>query len=87
MPTWRERYAARAGDFVAAVDAFAQDLVIVTNEVGFGLVSPYRSGRVFTDELGRLNQHLARVCNEVVLVVAGCPLVIKGRPTNDARVS
>ncbi|NHC30529.1 bifunctional adenosylcobinamide kinase/adenosylcobinamide-phosphate guanylyltransferase [Dermacoccus nishinomiyaensis] len=87
MPTWHQRYAARADAFVAAIAAFEHDLVIVTNEVGFGLVSPYQSGRLFTDELGRLNQRLARACDDVVLVVAGCSLVIKGEPKNPSGAS
>jgi adenosylcobinamide kinase/adenosylcobinamide-phosphate guanylyltransferase len=35
------------------------------------------SGRRFADELGTLNQRLARVCDGVVLVIAGQPLVVK----------
>jgi adenosylcobinamide kinase/adenosylcobinamide-phosphate guanylyltransferase len=43
----------------------------VTNEVGWGLVSEHRSGRVFTDLLGRVNQQVAAASDEVVLLVAG----------------
>lgn len=45
--------------------------VAVTNEVGWGLVSEHRSGRIFADLLGRTNQALAAVSDRVVLVVAG----------------
>lgn len=74
---WHEAYEHRAARLVASIDDYPADLVIVTNEVGFGLVSPYASGRLFTDELGRLNQRIAAACDRVVLVVAGCPLTIK----------
>ena len=47
------------------------DLVAVTNEVGWGLVSEYPAGRIFADELGRLNQVLAAASDRVLLVVAG----------------
>lgn len=45
--------------------------VAVTSEVGWGLVSEHRSGRLFTDLLGRLNQQIAAASDEVILVVAG----------------
>lgn len=61
---------------VAAVAAHPADLVIVTNEVGWGLVSEHRSGRVFADHLGRLNQRVASACDQVVLLVAGRPLTL-----------
>ena len=74
---WQTAYRDASESLVDAIANYEDDLVIVTNEVGFGLVSPYASGRLFTDELGRLNQRIATACDEVVLVVAGCPLVIK----------
>jgi adenosylcobinamide kinase/adenosylcobinamide-phosphate guanylyltransferase len=45
--------------------------VLVTNEVGWGVVPEHRSGRVFRDLLGVVNQKLAAACDEVHLVVAG----------------
>lgn len=47
------------------------DVVAVTNEVGWGVVSEHRSGRIFADELGRLNQDIARASDRVFLVAAG----------------
>lgn len=67
-------------EFDAVVDALAarrEPAVLVTNEVGLGLVAPHRSGRIFADSLGRLNQRVAAVCDRVVLVVAGQSLVMK----------
>lgn len=52
------------------------DVVIVTNEVGLGVVPEHRSGRLFRDVLGLINQRLAQACDEVHLVVAGRVLVL-----------
>ncbi|MFT4265523.1 MAG: bifunctional adenosylcobinamide kinase/adenosylcobinamide-phosphate guanylyltransferase [Nocardioides sp.] len=52
------------------------DVVIVTNEVGMGIVPAYRSGRLFRDLLGTVNQQVAAACDEVHLVVAGRVLVL-----------
>ena len=51
--------------------------VIVTNEVGLGLIAPYRLGRVFADILGRVNQRLAARSDEVYLLACGLPLRLK----------
>ena len=48
----------------------------MTNEVGLGLVSEHRSGRIFTDRLGGLNQAVARVSDQVMLMVAGRPCTL-----------
>lgn len=53
-------------------------LIIVSNEVGFGLVPPYLMGRRFRDLQGRMNQLCASHADRVALVVAGCPLWVKG---------
>jgi len=47
------------------------DVVLVTNEVGLGVVPSHRSGRLFRDLLGLTNQRLAAACDEVHLVIAG----------------
>jgi len=52
-------------------------LVIVTPEVGMGVIPEHRSGRLFRDEIGLLNGRLAEVCDRVVLVVAGVALHLK----------
>lgn len=57
-------------DVVAAV-ALRDDVVLVTNEVGLGVVPTHRSGRLFRDLLGMVNQRVATACVEVHLVVAG----------------
>ncbi len=52
-------------------------LVIVSNEVGMALVPPYPLGRAYRDLLGRLNQRVAALADEVFLVVAGIPVDLK----------
>ena len=51
--------------------------MIVSNEVGLGLVPPYPLGRLYRDVLGRANQRLAREADSVLLMVAGIPMVVK----------
>lgn len=70
-PDWETRLCAEVDDLVTAWSGCRYRVVAVTNEVGMGLVSEHRSGRVFTDWLGRLNQRIAAECDEVILVVAG----------------
>jgi adenosylcobinamide kinase/adenosylcobinamide-phosphate guanylyltransferase len=52
----------------------AAQWIIVSNEVGMGLVPPYPLGRVYRDALGIANQRLAAVADQVFLMVAGIPL-------------
>ncbi|RJO69330.1 bifunctional adenosylcobinamide kinase/adenosylcobinamide-phosphate guanylyltransferase [Nocardia panacis] len=66
-----------ADALVAAVDAYRERLVIVSPEVGMGVIPAHRSGRLFRDEIGLVNQRLARACDEVFLVVAGLPMRLK----------
>lgn len=61
---------------VDAIHAFPHRLVVVTNEVGLGVVPEHRSGRLFRDLLGTVNQRVAEACDEVHLVVAGRVLVL-----------
>jgi adenosylcobinamide kinase/adenosylcobinamide-phosphate guanylyltransferase len=54
--------------------------IIVSNEVGSGLVPPYPLGRIYRDALGRANARLAREAEDVLLMVAGLPLALKKAP-------
>ena len=62
---------------IVKMRAQKQDWIIVSNEVGLGLVPPYQMGRVYRDWLGWANQRLAREADKVIFMVAGIPTVIK----------
>lgn len=61
-----------------ALPAFPAPLVLVSNEVGLGLVPETAAGRAFRDAQGRLNREVAAVCERVEFVAAGLPLGLKG---------
>jgi len=69
----------RASLLHALSDASA-DVVLVSNEVGMGIVPYGAVSRRFADEAGRLNQAVAQHCDHAVLLVAGLPLALKGKP-------
>lgn len=72
-------YPARQTEELCRVLADPQcSVVLVSNEVGSGVVPPYAAGRRFRDLLGELNQQIAAVADTVLLMVAGLPLLIKG---------
>ncbi|WP_218012646.1 bifunctional adenosylcobinamide kinase/adenosylcobinamide-phosphate guanylyltransferase [Bacillus sp. AFS053548] len=64
-------------ELIDMCDQYSKTLIIVTNEVGYGLVPSYRLGRIFRDIAGRINQKIAARAEEVILVTAGIPLRIK----------
>lgn len=74
---------ADTAELLAAVGAFVAPLTLVSPEVGLSVVPATAAGRVFADELGRLNRQLAALCDQVVLVVAGQPVWVK--PSTGAR--
>ena len=59
-----------------AIAATKRPVVVVTNEVGLGVVPEHRSGRIFRDLLGIANQRVAAECDQVLLVVAGRVLAL-----------
>jgi adenosylcobinamide kinase/adenosylcobinamide-phosphate guanylyltransferase len=73
LPTW----AAEREAFLSRLSSFDHTLILVSNEVGGGIVPTSALARRFQSEQGWLNQAVAAVCEQVTLVVAGLPLVIK----------
>jgi adenosylcobinamide kinase / adenosylcobinamide-phosphate guanylyltransferase len=65
-------------DLCRALQSPPCSVVLVSNEVGSGVVPAYPSGRRFRDLLGEMNQSVARVASNAVLLVAGLPLLLKG---------
>ena len=64
----------------AALAAAAGPLVLVSNEIGLGVIPLGADTRAFVDTLGRINQQAALACERVTLMAAGLPLVLKGQP-------
>ncbi len=62
---------------LACIRRFNTEFLIVTNEVGMGIVPEYPMGRLYRDLLGKANQKLAKEAVEVYLFVAGLPVRIK----------
>jgi adenosylcobinamide kinase / adenosylcobinamide-phosphate guanylyltransferase len=68
---------ARARDEVDAVLKISAHVILVSNEVGMGIVPATLLGREFRDALGRLNQHAAAAVEEAYFLVASLPLRLK----------
>ena len=60
-----------------ALPALPGRILLVSNELGWGVVPMHPVSRAFADEQGRLNQRVAAVCERVTLVAAGLPLELK----------
>jgi len=60
-------------------------IVLVSNEVGSGVVPAFELGRRYRDLLGEINQRIAEIADNVVLMVAGLPMVLKGSVSLQAR--
>ncbi|HEY0212285.1 MAG TPA: bifunctional adenosylcobinamide kinase/adenosylcobinamide-phosphate guanylyltransferase [Paenirhodobacter sp.] len=65
------------GDLIATLAGQAAPVILVTNEVGAGIVPENRLAREFRDAAGILNQWVAAAADEVILAVAGLPLQVK----------
>ncbi|CAL9436037.1 hypothetical protein SUDANB176_02149 [Streptomyces sp. enrichment culture] len=68
----------RVRELAGAVRETRRTVVAVSNEVGSGIVPATASGRRYRDELGRLNAAFAQECEQVLLVVAGQAVVLRG---------
>jgi adenosylcobinamide kinase/adenosylcobinamide-phosphate guanylyltransferase len=71
---------AETGRLEAALGHVPAPVVLVSNEVGFGIVPDNALARRFRDLQGRLNQRIASRADRVVLMVAGLPLIVKEMP-------
>ena len=73
------RAEARITDFLDSLRTASACIVLVSNEVGSGVVPAYPLGRRFRDALGELNQKVAAIADNVVLMIAGLPMALKGQ--------
>jgi len=64
--------------FLDQLQSINTNMIIVTNEVGLGITPDNQLSRAYIDELGLLNQEVAKLCDEVIMVVSGLPQTIKG---------
>jgi adenosylcobinamide kinase/adenosylcobinamide-phosphate guanylyltransferase len=76
-PTAAARAVERALSEIQGLLDVSGHLVVVSNEVGMGIVPPYPLGREFRDAMGRVNQAAAACFDEVYFVIAGLPLTLK----------
>lgn len=75
-----------AGELCALLESHRADIVLVSNEVGMGIVPMTPLGREFRDAQGQLNQQVATAADNVLFVAAGLPMVLKGElPRRAAR--
>ena len=75
---------AEAAELAAVVTQPGPALILVSNEVGWGVHPETELGRRFRDALGLVNQAVARAAEEVVLMVAGCPVAVKSPAGREA---
>lgn len=79
-PLRLDRLQQERDDLLAALAGCPSPVIIVTNELGSGVVPMGRLTRTFVDEHGWTNQKLAHACDRVVLTVSGVPVTIKPAP-------
>lgn len=72
-----QAWQAQCDAFIAALQAAPGPVILVSNEIGLGVIPMGREVRAFVDALGLLNQQAAAVCNRVQLMAAGLPLQMK----------
>lgn len=69
---------------LAALASVPGDVILVSNEVGMGIVPMGAVTRAYVDEAGRLNQAVAAVCDRAVFIAAGLPMTLKDIPCSPA---
>jgi adenosylcobinamide kinase/adenosylcobinamide-phosphate guanylyltransferase len=77
VPLIEKGVVAEIGELIEGINRFDASFIIVTNEVGLGLVPANRLGRLYRDLLARANRMLAEAADEVYLMVAGLAVPIK----------
>jgi adenosylcobinamide kinase/adenosylcobinamide-phosphate guanylyltransferase len=68
--------------FIHALENPGRSLIIVSNEIGMGIVPAHELSRRFRDLAGRLNQRVAAKAHRALVVISGIPLVLKDETTD-----
>ena len=76
-PEAEKRVMAEINELITTMDAIRANFIIVSNEVGLGLVPDNKLGRIYRDLLGKANQLIAKRANQVYFLAAGIPLKLK----------
>jgi adenosylcobinamide kinase/adenosylcobinamide-phosphate guanylyltransferase len=79
-----ERIQERVDRLCDTLRALSKPIVLVSNEVGSGVVPPTAVGVVFRDLLGEINQKVAQVADNVLVMFAGLPFALKGKVEAEA---
>lgn len=74
---------ARKAELIAALSGNGRSVIIVSNELGQGIVPADPESRLFRDQAGWLNQDLARAVDVVISVSCGLPMILKGKELMD----
>jgi adenosylcobinamide kinase/adenosylcobinamide-phosphate guanylyltransferase len=85
MLAGREPGAAIAG-LAEVVGALVGPAILISNEVGLGIVPDHKLGREFRDWQGRANREIAEACNAAVFIAAGLPVPLKPAPALSLRL-
>lgn len=75
---WEAELDLQVSEFLNAWTLATVPVCAVSNEVGMGVVPDTSSGRLFRDELGKLNTRVAAISDNVIFVIAGIPQILKG---------
>ena len=78
LTLWLANVGVQSAGLAGAVSRIRSPLILISNEIGLGVIPMGRETREYVDALGRLNQQVAAVCDRVTLMVAGLPLAVKG---------
>jgi len=77
VPAAEARVHAAVATLLAFNQQSAGSLILVSNEVGMGVVPPYPLGRIFRDVLGRVNAEMAQRADAVIFMLSGLPIELK----------
>jgi adenosylcobinamide kinase/adenosylcobinamide-phosphate guanylyltransferase len=83
IETWEKRMTSELETLISLMEVTPSHFIIVSNDVSLGLVPPSTLGRAYRDILGVANQMLAKHAEEVYFMIAGIPILLKGRTCSD----